>query len=216
MIMKKNMMKWLLAAAVIVSLCIGGTIAYLTDYDVAANEFTIGKVDIELQEPNWKPENYTRILPTQEITKDPVVKNTGKNDAYVYLEVSVPVQKLVTADASGFRKPAADTELFSYTASNDWFLMQNYLKDGKQVRIYAYSKILKPGETSTALFTKMTFANVIEGQIDGKTFNVPVRAYAIQTTNTGGGLESVTEQAVNAFKSYLNQNKGQAGAVTEK
>ena len=216
MLKKQNLIKWIFAAVIIGCICIGGTLAYLTDYDVAANEFTVGKVDIELNEPNWKPEDYKNLLPSQEIKKDPSLTNTGKNDAYVYMEVAVPIQKLIVADAAGIRKPSADTKLFEYKPSEEWKLMDNFTKDGKHVNRYAYTKILKPGETSTPLFREMTFANVIEGQVDGKTFSVPVRAYAIQTGSTGGDKGSVTEQAIHAFQMYQNQNKGQEGAVTEK
>ncbi|HBB61162.1 MAG TPA: Camelysin metallo-endopeptidase [Lachnospiraceae bacterium] len=212
---KRNFIKWTAAALAACTVFIGGTVAYLTDFDVAANEFTIGNVDIELKEPHWKPEDNKKLLPTQDVEKDPMITNTGKNDAYIYMEVSMPFKNLVTADANGFRKAAADTELFSYTPAADWTLIKEYPKNGKRVRIYAYSRILKPGETTSALFTKMKMANIIEGQIDGETFDIPVRGYAIQTTNTGGNGSSVTEQAIHAFDMYLNQNKGRPGAVTE-
>ena len=32
----------------------GGTLAYLTDFDQKINTFTIGKVDISLDEPSWE------------------------------------------------------------------------------------------------------------------------------------------------------------------
>ena len=32
-------------------------------FDSAQNQFTVGKVDIELDEPNWTPEEYTKIEP---------------------------------------------------------------------------------------------------------------------------------------------------------
>ena len=58
----------------------------------------------------------------------------------------------------------------------------------------------------------MTFANVIEGQIDEKQFDVPINFYAIQALNTGEG-GSVVEQAADAWEKYVNQNEGQAGDV---
>ena len=80
MLRKRNMIKWLFTAIIIGSICIGGTLAYLTDYDVAANEFTVGKVDIELTEPNWKPEDYKNLVPTQEIKKDPSSRSDPEAD----------------------------------------------------------------------------------------------------------------------------------------
>ena len=199
------------AAVTAAALMIGGTMSYLTDYDTAANDFTVGKVDIEIDEPSWDPDDNTSITPGQVINKDPLVSNTGSNEAFVYLEVAVPMQKLVTADASGNRVEAAAVELFSFTADKTWTLMDSFVKGTDKIYLYSYNKILKPAEKTTELFKTMNFVNAVEGQIDGKTFEVPVRAYAIQTANTGGDGETVPAQAKNAFNTYLNQNKGQAG-----
>ena len=194
----------------------GGTYSYLTDYDNVNNEFTVGKVDIELDEPEWKPEENKNIVPTQEIKKDPQIKNTGKNTAYVYLDVSIPVQKLVTADAAGNRQKEQDTELFTFTSDKDWTLMESFTNEGYKTYRYCYNKILNPNETSSALFRTMTFANVIEGQIDGQSISVPVKAYAIQTVNTSDATSDVPADAKAAFQKYINQNKGQKGAASEK
>ena len=53
------------------------------------------------------------------------------------------------------------------------------------VYTYAYNHILKPGTKTTTLFDTVTFANIIEGQLDAQQIDMPVRAYAIQATNTG-------------------------------
>ena len=195
---------------------ITGTMAYLTDYDAVANEFTVGKVDIDVTEPSWDPEENDNLVPAQEINKDPQITNKGSNDAYVYLEVSVPVRSLITADASGNRIDRAPIELFSFQADKNWTLMESFEKDSNKVYIYSYNEILPPEKKTSALFQKMNFANVVEGQIDGQTFEVPVRGYAIQTANTGGDKESVPEQAKNAFETYINQNTGQPGQVSAK
>ena len=50
---------------------------------------------------------------------------------------------------------------------------------------------------------------------DGQQLEIPIRAYAIQTSYTGGDAASVVEQARNAYQKYVNQNKGQAGGVTK-
>ena len=196
------------AAAVIVGvLCAGGTVAYLTDNEKAVNEFTVGSVEIELLEPNWKPEENKMLVPTQEILKDPQIKHTGKSDAFVYLEVAVPIKNVVTVDKEGNRTEAKDTELFSFTAGKDWTLLQSEKKGTDQIYMYAYNKILKPSEGTTPLFEKVVFANVIEGQLDAQKMSVPVKAYAIQSANTGGNSGSAIEQAKTAFQKYLNQNK---------
>ena len=181
--------------------------AYLTDYDTVSNQFTVGKVDIELTEPSWDPEENTSIEPAGEISKDPQITNKGKNDAYVYLEVSVPMRKLVTADENGNKIDAALIQLFSFTPQAGWTLMDSFTEGNNKVYRYSFDQILPPGGKTNELFKTMKFANVVEGQIDGQTFDVPVHAYAIQSDNTGGDKKTVPEQAKNAFEKYLNQNK---------
>ena len=45
---------------------------------------------------------------------------------------------------------------------------------------------MKKGETTGALFNSVTLANVMEGQIDDETLNIPVKSYAIQAEHIGG------------------------------
>lgn len=98
------MVKGIALGAMIAALAAGGTAAYLTDFETTTNSFTVGKVDIELDEPGWKPEENTKIVPTQVIKKDPYVKNVGVNEAFVYLEVSVPVSEVITAGSGRDQK----------------------------------------------------------------------------------------------------------------
>ena len=103
MMKNRKLVKGIALAAVITALAAGGTAAYLTDFETATNSFTVGKVDIDLDEPNWKPEDNTDLVPTQVIRKDPYVANKGVNEAFVYLEVSVPVRNVITVAKDGTR-----------------------------------------------------------------------------------------------------------------
>lgn len=201
-------------AAAAGSLLVGGTFAYLTDYDQTVNQFTVGKVTIDLEEPNWKPEENTKIVPTQVIKKDPQIKNTGKNDAFVYLEVSVPMANVIAADPAGNRTPQKKQELLSYKKNDGWTQMDTRTVGDNQVYTYVYNKILEPLQTTSTLFDTVTFANVIEGQLDTRILEMPIRAYAIQTENTGGSETDIVKKAIVAYDKYVNQNQGQAGKVT--
>ena len=86
--------------------------------------------------------------------------------------------------------------------------------NGNKVYTYCYNKILKPGDTTIPLFETVTFANIIEGQLDTAHLEIPIRAYAIQTVNTGGDTGTVVQQAMTAYQKYVKQNLGQNGAVT--
>ena len=215
MMKNKKMVKGIALGAMIAALAAGGTAAYLTDFETATNSFTVGKVDIVLEEPGWKPEENTKIVPTQVIKKDPYVENKGVNEAFVYLEVSVPVREIITAAADGTRNNLEKTELFSYSKNSDWTQMERKEIGQNMVYTYAYNQILNPGEKTTTLFDTVTFANIIDGQLDMQQLDMPVRAYAIQATNTGDGSTTVLEQAKAAYQKYVNQNKGQAGGVTK-
>ena len=215
MMKNRKMVKGIALAAMVAALAAGGTAAYLTDFESATNSFTVGKVDIELDEPNWKPDDNTKLVPTQVIKKDPFVKNLGVNDAFVYLEVSVPVRNVITAALDGTRNAQAKTEVFSYTKNKEWTQMERKEIGQNMVYTYAYNSILKPGEKTTTLFDTVTFANIIEGQLDTQQLDMPVRAYAIQSTNTGDDKTTVLEQATAAYQKYVNQNKGLSSGVTK-
>lgn len=92
-------------------MAIGGVMAYFTDADTVTNKFTVGKVSLDLTEPNWNPENddkdgdglkdaYT-IMPGFEVEKDPQITNTGVNDEFVFMTVTVPYYNVVTATENG-------------------------------------------------------------------------------------------------------------------
>ncbi|MSS38704.1 TasA family protein [Clostridium porci] len=64
--MKKRLMVTLAASALIGALAVGGTVAYLTDNEVAQNTFTIGKVQIDLLEPAYVVDNAKKYAPESE------------------------------------------------------------------------------------------------------------------------------------------------------
>ena len=213
--MKKNTVKVMALAGILCLASVGGVSAYLTDYEKVSNEFTVGKVDIELKEPEWKPEENKKIEPSKVIHKDPQITNTGTNDAFVYMEVSIPMANVEAAAENGERLGKKVQELFYFEAKDNWMQLSVQNTESRRTYTYAYKKILKPQETSEALFDTVKFLNLIEGQLDGQTFEIPVRAYAIQTSYTGGSSDNLSEQIKAAYEKYVNQNKNQDGKVTE-
>ncbi len=82
--------KWLLAIALVLSLtmAIGGTLAYLTDRATVENVFTMGNVDIEVEEDF---EQNSPLYPGVEVDKEAGITNTHRTEpAYVWMVVSVP------------------------------------------------------------------------------------------------------------------------------
>ena len=203
---KKKVVTFFAVSALCGVMAIGSSMAYLTDHDSVTNKFSVGKVDIEGQEPNYTPDpdgKTNNILPTQVIKKDPQIKNVGKNDAYVYIDVSIPIAKVITVDAAGNRLNggvAKDTELFTQNnVSKKWTLMYNKRVGDNMVYTYSYNEILAPGKTTDPVFNSLTAANIIEGQLDGKDLNEGT---------------TIPQKAASAWKKYELQNQGQDGQIT--
>lgn len=121
---KKNLKKLLMAvccAALLVCVSIGATVAYLTSKDEVTNTFTVGNVQITLDEAqvnaNGKPikkdgtevekpedaervkENNYKLLPGHSYTKDPTVTvKANSESAYVRMLVTVSFGKTVTQE----------------------------------------------------------------------------------------------------------------------
>ena len=213
---KKKAIAASILAAMLATTAVVGTTAYFTDHPSKVNTFTVGSVETELHEDGWFEEDpdgdgtsdeAINITPGKTITKDPSIKNTGANDAYVYLKVTVPMASVVTVDAQGNRQPEANTQLFTYTADSNWTLMSTTYDTGsvstaKSVDyVYAYNTALTAGEETTSLFETVTFANIIEGEIDPSTeLDVKVGSMSIQADDTGSAAE--------ALEKYYNQNQG--------
>lgn len=211
---KRNLKRAGLVAGILCLASVGGVSAYLTDFNKADNQFTVGRVAITVEEPGFDPDDQTKIEPGKEISKDPKIKNTGVNDAFVYLEVSIPMANVEAAAEDGTRINRKNQELFSFQPSESWTKLSSKTSGNNQIYVYAYNKILPAEETTEALFSSVKFLNVIEKQIDEQQLSIPVRAYAIQASYTGGESGSVIDKAKIAYEKYVNQNKGQDGQVT--
>ena len=191
----KNMKAAILAVAMIAVMMIGGISAYFTDGDTVTNTFTVGKISLDLQEPNWNPDDAEDTTPNQTIKKDPQILNDGINDEYVFLEVIVPYANVVVANEDGSKKAAADTELYSYAVNSGWveIATTKNTTDKTVTHLYVYGTAdkctaLKKDATTPTLFDTVTFANIVEDQnLEEATLNIVINAYGIQTTDVNGG-----------------------------
>lgn len=188
-----------LCAVMILSvLCIvssKGTYAYLSaDPGTAVNEITVGEIKIQLEEENWDPQKSKDLHPLETTAKDPVIKNTGTNPAYVFMEVITPMRDFSLVSAENQKTESAVREIFTYEADRDmWQILEEKVKDSNTVRVYGYQKILQPGEATVPLFREITSVNYLEGSLDPEEiFEVKVSAKAIQE-DMGGTDRSLTE-----------------------
>lgn len=191
--------KKLAKAAAVCSLAgvmlIGGAMAYFTDADTATNEFTVGKISIDLKEPGWTPPKD--ITPNQEITKDPQITNDGVNSAYVFMQVKVPTKSVITANEDGTKNAEAVKELFTYQVKEGWTEIGTAADDtigGQTYKVHTYvwgtaeaCTAVAKDATTGSLFDSIKFINVIEGEgLEETQLDVIVDAYGIQTTDING------------------------------
>ena len=95
----KKFLSLLLVVVLTASLAVGGTLAYLTDRESKINVFTVGNVDISLDEEvdvigeggtvetDEDGAEYIEVMPGDYLKKEVTVSNDGKNDAYVAVTV---------------------------------------------------------------------------------------------------------------------------------
>lgn len=94
--MKKKITAIFLCVALVAIAVVGASLAYFSDTKTATNTFTMGNVKITLDEtditnPDGKrvTSNEYDVYPGAVVAKDPVVHNTGKNEAYVRAVVTI-------------------------------------------------------------------------------------------------------------------------------
>ena len=229
--MNKKAKAILCTASIVGVVGLAGVMAYLTDTDTATNTLTTGNVTIDLTEPLWDaavadktngdknnnniPDFAENLAPNAIVTKDPQVQNTGKNNAYIYLKVTVPAKEVITANDDGTLKnngAAAATQLFTYelAANSKWQeivgerttnINQTTNKVESYTYVYYYNEAVAPNATTDKLFTSVKYANVIEGQNDDSTAQIDIVAYAIQSDNL-----PASTTIPGAYTIYGNQN----------
>ena len=95
--MKKKILIITLAVMLIAVLSVGVTLAYMTDRDEQTNTFTVGNVDIVLNEVF---EQDSQLMPGWKINKDVTIENVGTNDAWVWYTYAIPANLDTAGDAS--------------------------------------------------------------------------------------------------------------------
>lgn len=151
---KKSLISMVVALSLTATIMVGATLAYLTaQTDEVVNTFTIGNVEITLTEPLWKEDAAKNLQPGASVDKNPTINNVGANDAFVAMTVE-GMNDMITAGFSatvnaGWSKINDDGTIV------DWG--GKALVDGK----YAYNSVVKTGEKTEALFSKVLYdANI--------------------------------------------------------
>lgn len=227
---KKQLLRTLIACGLVVSVAAGGTVAYLTDAETATNTFTIGRVQIDLEEPGYPgndSDEVKNIVPNQEIVKDPQIENTGNNDALTFLRVEVPQEMFTDGDdGTGAQKKQ---DLFRLKGVSDqWELLRTETVTGENGKaktsyVYGYKKTLGKGATTDKLFQKVQMKNAVESDLSSNVEDIIVTACAIQATDiqnvnlTPGSDGNLSKDALDqVYTIFLNQSGNQISRPSDK
>ena len=221
--LKKQLLRTMIACGLVVSVAVGSTVAYLTDAETATNTFTVGKVQIDLEEPGYPgndSDEVKNIIPNQEIVKDPQIENTGSNDALAFLRVEIPQEMFTDGDdGTGAQKKQ---DLFRLKGVSDqWELLRTETVTredgkGKTSYFYGYKKTLGKGATTDKLFQKVQMKNAVESDLSGNVEDIVVTACAIQATDipdvnlTPGSDGNLSKDVLDqVYTIFLNQSGNQ-------
>lgn len=207
---KKKIVSLCLAAVLVVMAIAGATVAYFTDTKSAENTFTMGNVQIKLDETNVADPNATNrvtsntygiadVYPGATLTKDPVVHNTGKNPAYIRGIVTIEngMNWLGLYNDNVWTAPQEDAfyALINNTLGQGWELVDiSYVPNATRgttdfVATLEYTGVLAAGADTTAMFSQIQIPEKITGNDvttrisqDGE-FHIDVVAQAIQANS---------------------------------
>lgn len=198
--MKKKLTLVVTCIVLVAAMVIGGTLAYFTDSKTATNTFTMGNVNIKLDETDIKnPEgdrvtsNAYDVYPGEVVTKDPIVHNTGKNGAYIRATVNVyNWMNLVAAYYPDFKETfpndgyKAALNLLVGELGEGWSVVDVVAGDTFTIGqfdakfVLKYDGVLAAGADTTAMFQTVTIPAGIDNANASSFQSVKVVAQAIQ------------------------------------
>ena len=201
---KKALLMTLCAACLVTT--VFGTLAYLTDTDQNVNTFTVGHVQIEMDEYDYDndvtpddgndvqrdKENEYKLIPGQTYTKDPTVTlKKGSEASHIYMTVTVTYLKNLTDVLTDRSYYAGEVfllqKLCDWQADSPW-QYAGFAKLGENDGQYRFvyngtPNALSADEKLKPLFTKITVPGkeFTSENIDTlKEVKITVDAYAVQ------------------------------------
>lgn len=225
MMKKKTVLTAALALAVTSILAVGGSLAYFTDTDDKENTFTLGDVDIKLEE-NFEQES--KLYPGEEkdaVTKEVTVKNIGSEDAYVRVHIAVPAElddneyihvikaeeSWTWAEDNKYTTTIDGLSYNVYVATYDEALAA-YDKESDvyaETLIPAISKVYMDKKVTNTIVSELEEKGVITGEGAARKLNIKVMAEGVQTLGFDTPAEAFTAAlpysgTSNPFVGYTN------------
>lgn len=145
--MKKKIISICLVVCLL-AVAVAGTFAYFTDTDEAENVFTLGNVDIEIDE-NFQPDGT--LMPDEEnkTTKEVFVKNTGSEKAYIRVQYAIP-SALVDPEIDSYNDILHVNMTKASIAAGEWSWLPEYAEG-------------KTGWVDNGLANNNTYTTTIDG-----------------------------------------------------
>lgn len=180
--MKRKIMLGIASIAMVLTIAIGGTLAYFTDTDSAANVITMGKVDISLVEKTDATGEkeytdgltYSDVQPGQVLSKKPIVK-MASNSQPAYIRVRINMSSVDAELSRHLSEIGLDT--------TGWIYVNGY---------YYYPYIVQPG-ANTTVFTKVSIPKDWGNMLVNKSFSIKITAEAVQASYFSPDFNSKTD-----------------------
>lgn len=173
----------LMAGVVIAATSVATTGAYLT-YGTPGlhNVLTSGNVSVEVKEPDWQEKSGEAMLPGESRRKNPLVKNTGTLESWVFLEVNVPIRKVTLVDDTTQRKQTeTEMELFRFQSNAGWELIEHGRQRDNMQYVYGWKEPLMPTQQTGTLFDSITIVPYLEGSLNEQEVQqLTIAAHAVQ------------------------------------
>ena len=196
--MKKKTIALALVLVMVFGATLGGTFAYLTSQDTVVNTFTVGNVQIKLDEAKANLDgtlvenadrvkaNSYKLLPGHTYNKDPMVTVLSGSES-AYIKMTVTFTKAAELDAI-FAPTGADlASIFKGYDSTNWIAKGNTKDTSANTRTYEFwykEAVAAPnGDVALdALFDSITVPGTITNKqlATIKDMTITVNAYAIQ------------------------------------
>lgn len=191
--MKKRLITLALVAALAAVAVVGGSLAYFTDTtDTKNNVFTVGNVDITLEEPAWDAtgsKDAAEVYPGEALAKDPTVENTGANPCFVCVKVT------------GLDTLGADN-LIHYRTNYVVDALGEGWVDGGDGFFY-YTKVLDLDGKTTPVFDSIVIPTTVTNGDATATYSVDVYAEAVQAQGAKPSWSAVQAMSLEEIQAWF-------------
>lgn len=201
---KRKILSLAMALSIVAIMAVGATLAYFTDTDSKTNTFTVGNVNIHIDEwmgtdsdpDNWDEYVDQELFPIDhsKTTFNKLVEtvNDGSEAAYIRTFVTCP-KDMYDYLGLGFNKSSAvntngdGKNMYSLT---NWSDVGTYTINGEETAVFLceYEGVVAAGEsvlslTKVWLYDTVTNADIERFDLTEGAFNVEVVSQAIQAEN---------------------------------